>query len=447
MTVITRFAPSPTGYLHIGNARMALVNYLFTKKQNGKFILRIDDTDLERSNPMYTEAIREDLTWLGIEWDSSFSQSDKLDIYQKYMTELVEKGRLYPCYETKEELEYKKKLRLAKGEPPIYDRAMLNLTAKQKFEYEQQGRTPHYRFKMEHTSIEWNDLVKGDIKFQGENISDPVLVKDNGVFLYSLCSVIDDIESNITDIIRGEDHLTNTAMHVQLFEALGGTPPNFGHMSLISMLHGEEISKRTGSMSLRSLRDQGIYKDAILNYLYLLGQTEDSKLDFSLTEMSEKFNLNNYGKALVKFDLAKLDQINSINLQKLAFTEVEPELKRLNLAKVDQNLWNLYKNNITHLTELENGYNIIYGDITIDNSSINKNLITAALNHLPNNFSTNKDVEGWLQDITASSNIKGKDLFMGLRLALTGEHGGIPFKDLIMAIGISKIKQRLEKLI
>lgn len=447
----TRFAPSPTGYLHFGNARTALMSYLFSKQNNGKFILRVDDTDAVRSKKEYEDSIKDNMRWLGLEYDETFNQSKKISIYQDYAKKLIEEGSLYPCYETLEELEYKKKLKLAQGKPPIYDRAMLNITPEQKQKYEQEGRKPHYRFKLKEGAIEWNDLCKGSIKYQAENISDPVLIKDNGSFLFSLCSVIDDIENNITHIVRGEDHMTNTAVHVQLFDRLGAKPPIFAHMSLISILGGGEFSKRTGSLSINDLKEQGIHPLAILNYLFMLGQQEDNKLYFNIKDILSDFDLNKYSKNMVKFDINKLIQINTLILQQLSYSDIKPYLDEIKVD-VNQQTWDLYKCNINSLTELTKYQNILQGTINYTDdvlSLINKDIVSIALENITNDLSSIQEAEEWLKSIKStikekSLNFNGKQIFTTLRLAISGESEGPLFKDLVINLGGEKIKGRLK---
>ena len=272
-----RFAPSPTGYLHLGNARMATLNCFLAKKIDADFVLRIDDTDIGRVKQEYIDGVHEDLKWLGISWDKEFKQSDRLDIYNNFLDKLKAENLVYPCYETPEELEYKKKLQIAMKRPPIYDREILNITDEQKAKYESEGRKPYYRLKISHTDIKWKDLIKGDIHFKGEHISDPVVLREDGSFLYLLTSVIDDIESDITHIIRGEDHVVNTAVQIQMFEYLKAPLPTFAHLPLITNNSGEGFSKRDGALSLRNLRSSGIHPMSINNYLFMLGLGERDK--------------------------------------------------------------------------------------------------------------------------------------------------------------------------
>lgn len=441
MTTITRFAPSPTGFIHVGNVRMALINYLLAKKLNGKFILRIDNTDLERSKQEYEEALKKDLLWLKIKWDSTFRQSENIDLYNKYLEKLKQQNLIYACYETREELEYKRKLQLAKGAPPIYDRVALKLTDAAKQAFEKEGRKPYYRFKILPEDIEWNDLVKGSIKMHGSNLSDPVIIKENGVFLYSFSSVVDDIESKITHIVRGEDHVSNTAFHIQLFKCLGSSIPKFAHMSLLSSIEGSQLSKREGSNSIMDFRDKGIHSLAILNYLFTLGQSENNHIYTSIEGMVDDFSLSNYGKSAVKFDNNKLYQINNLVLQGLDFNSVKKDLEELKISNVTEEIWKLYKYNIESLNDINKYQDVLYGNISYKPS--NKNLIKIALEFFPQENFTNNNIDEWINKIAALKEFNKKEIFKSLREALTGETSGPNFKDLLFALGYTKVKERL----
>ncbi|MBU0858791.1 MAG: glutamate--tRNA ligase, partial [Alphaproteobacteria bacterium] len=275
MTVRVRFAPSPTGYLHSGNARTAIVTWLFCRKHNGHFLLRIDDTDLERSKPEYEEDIEAAMIWLDMSWDEKARQRDRNDRYAELIEKLKAKGRLYACYETADELALKRKTQLSRGLPPLYDRAALKLTDEQKAKFEAEGRRPHWRFKIEDKAVEWNDIVRGPVKFEAKDMSDPVLIREDGSPLYHLCSVIDDIDYNMTHIVRGEDHVSNTAAHIQMFEALDHTPPQFAHLPMISDIEGGKLSKRMGSLSVKDLREnEGLEAMAIISLLAKLGSSD-----------------------------------------------------------------------------------------------------------------------------------------------------------------------------
>jgi len=292
--VITRFAPSPTGFLHIGNARTALINWLYARKYNGKFILRIDDTDITRSTEEYKNAIIRDLKWLGLEWDESFNQNSRLNNYLIAKEKLLHSGRLYPCYETPEELAIKRKLQLSRGLPPIYDRASLKLTQDQIAAYEKMGRKPHYRFMVQDSEIKWHDMVKGIINYQGSNLSDPIIIRGDGTMTYMLCSTIDDIDYKISHIIRGEDHVSNTAIQIQMFEAFGTKAPDFGHLSLVKA-KDDKISKREGGFDIANLRDnKGLEAMAINSFFALVGSSNNVVPNYNLQQLLDKFDISTY---------------------------------------------------------------------------------------------------------------------------------------------------------
>ncbi len=265
MKPIVRFAPSPTGRIHVGNLRPALLNWLFARREGGQFLLRFDDTDLERSREDYVEGIREDLRWLGVTWDIEARQSQRFDVYAAAVERLKAAGRLYPAYDTPDELERRRKRQLARGLPPVYDRAALKLTEAERAELEDSGRKPHWRFRLEDRTMAWSDAIRGEQTIEAASMSDPVLVREDGTYLYTLPSVVDDIEFGITHVIRGEDHVANTGVQIQIFEALEAKPPVFGHHNLLITAEGEALSKRLGSLSIRSLREEGLEPLAILS--------------------------------------------------------------------------------------------------------------------------------------------------------------------------------------
>ncbi|MBX9977718.1 MAG: glutamate--tRNA ligase, partial [Alphaproteobacteria bacterium] len=307
-----RFAPSPTGYLHIGNIRTALINWLFAKKNGGHFLLRMDDTDLERSKPEYELAIIENLEWLGLTHDSFFKQSDRFDRYKEVMDKLIAAGRLYPCYETPEELEFKRKRQLGRGEPPRYDRAALKLTIEEKQALEAQGLKPHYRFLLEDKDVSWHDLSRGDVYFGPGTLSDPVLVRADGAYLYTLTSVVDDVDFEVTHILRGEDHVTNTAVQVQLFEALGRVSGTitFSHTTLLMDKDGSGLSKRIGSLSVGEMRAQGLEPMAICSLLARLGTSLPVQPVLTMDELASHFDLGTFSRNAPRFDLDELKEMN-----------------------------------------------------------------------------------------------------------------------------------------
>jgi glutamyl-tRNA synthetase len=441
MSIKVRFAPSPTGFIHLGNARMASLNYFLSTKLGGEYILRIDDTDFGRVKPEYIDGLREDLKWLGINWVQEFSQSNRLDIYNSFLQKLIGEGRVYECFESAEELEYKKKLQLAKGKPPIYDRAMLSLSQAQKAEYLKEGRKPYYRLKMEYKEIKWVDMIKGEISFRGENISDPVLVREDGSFLYILTSVIDDIEKNITHIIRGEDHIVNTAVQIQMFEYLKAPLPSFAHLPLITNNQGEGFSKRDGALSIRGLRVEGMQPMALHNYLFALGMGEQNKIYESIEEIAKDFDMSKYNGSAAKFDEAKLLKLNLHFLQKLSFEEIKNlTLKYLNL-NIEENFWNLIKFNIEKFNDIQNWYNICYNEIT----TLSNSLKEIMLNTIPQEDFVDTTWSKWLEAIKANTSLVGKDLFKSIRLNLSGREDGPELKHLICIIGKDLLKKRLAK--
>ncbi len=310
-TPLVRFAPSPTGNLHVGNMRTALVNYLFARKAGGRFMLRIDDTDDERSTPEFEASIRHDLKWMGMDWDCEDRQSGRIDRYLAALDGLVKSGRAYKCFETQEELSLKRKSQLASGRPPVYDRTALKLNDKEIAAKEALGEKPHYRFKLEDTTVIWTDLVRGEVSVPMSSLSDPVILRADGRVIYTLASVVDDIDHGITHILRGEDHTTNSAAQIQLFEALGGTPPMMGHFALLAGVDGEGLSKRLGSLSITSLREDGIEPLAIASLLGRIGTSDPIEPRQSLAEVIAGFNVSRFGRATPRFDGAELKPMNS----------------------------------------------------------------------------------------------------------------------------------------
>ena len=441
MSIKVRFAPSPTGFIHLGNARMASLNYFLSTKLGGEYILRIDDTDFGRVKQEYIDGLKEDLKWLGINWVQEFSQSNRLDIYNSFLQKLINEGKVYECFESAEELEYKKKLQLAKGKPPIYDRAMLSLSAEQKQKYLNEGRKPYYRLKMEYKEIKWLDMIKGEISFRGENISDPVLVREDGSFLYILTSVIDDIEKNITHIIRGEDHIVNTAVQIQMFEYLKATLPSFAHLPLITNNQGEGFSKRDGALSIRSLRNDGMQSMALHNYLFALGMGEQNKIYESIDEIAKDFDMSKYNGSAAKFDEAKLLKLNLHFLQNLPFAEIKNlALKYLSL-NIEQNFWDLIKFNIEKFNDIKLWHNICYGEINTEKNELTQIM----LNTMPNEDFNENSWSKWLESIKANTKLVGKDLFKSIRLNLSSIEYGPELKHLICIIGKDKLRDRLTK--
>lgn len=441
MTIITRFAPAPTGMLHIGNARTALINWLYARKYDGKFILRIDDTDLERSKEEYVEAIVRDLSWLGLNWDIKFAQSSRLEKYEEAKNALIKVGRLYPCYETQEELEIKRKLQLAAHKPPLYDRAALSLTDQQKEDYIAQGRKPHYRFLMDNNVIAWNDMVKGDVKYEGQHIGDPILIRENGSMTYMICSTVDDIDYNISHILRGEDHVTNTAIQYQMFKALGATPPTFGHLSLVKT-GDDKISKRVGGFDIESLRTtNNLEAMAVNSFLSTIGTSLPVTAKKDLKEVVANFDIHTFSKSPTTYMPEELDRVNEKLIHSLEFKQVKHRLDELDMTYIDESFWSTICSNIKKLHEIKDWWNICHKHITVD--GLDKEYLQIAAKLLPDSEFNEYTWSEWTKQISTETGRSGKNLFLPLRLAITGMENGPELKYLLPIIGRKEILSRL----
>ncbi len=431
-----RFAPSPTGRLHVGNARVALINWLFARQGGGSFLLRMDDTDEERSTAEFAEGIERDLTWLGLTWDEFARQSERHDRYEAAAEALKAAGRLYPCYETAEELSLKRKAQLNAGRPPIYDRAALNLSEAQRAEREAEGRRPHWRFKLDHAAIEWDDLVRGPQHFEGDKLSDPVLIREDGRPLYTLSSVVDDAELGVTHVIRGEDHVANTAVQVQLFEALGAAVPAFGHLPLLTDAEGKGLSKRLGSLSLEALREEGLEPMTLNAYLAALGTPDHAEPALDLAALIQRFDLSRYGRATPKFDPADLEHLNAKLLHILPLEAVESRLPGL-----DAETWAAIRPNLTKLAEAGDWLAICRQPLApvIEEPGYT----AAAADTLPPEPWSEATWGEWTGQLKSETGRKGKQLFLPLRLALTGLPHGPELKALLPLIGRERAEKRL----
>lgn len=440
--VITRFAPSPTGMLHVGSVRTALVCWLFARNQKGKFILRIDDTDTERSKQEYTDAIMSDLTWLGLEWDQLEYQSRRTARYDEVIQQMLDKGDLYPCYETPMELDLKRKSLLAQGKPPIYDRGALRMTDADKAKYEAEGRKPHLRFKMRDEDIHWKDHVRGDVHFAVDQISDPVVVREDGRPLYHLCSVIDDVDFGATHIVRGEDHVTNTACHIHMFMALGAKVPEFAHLSLLADAEGGKLSKRVGSSSAGELRDaEGLEPMAILSLLAKLGTSDPIALHKDLVSLASEFDFSKFSRTMAKLDIQDMQRLNAQLLHEMDYKTALPKLA-MHGIECDEATWNVVRANISRISEVSAWQDIIYGKITPVVANDDREFIVAARETLPNEL--NADAwSAWTNALKEKTGRKGKALFMPLRLAITGMDHGPEMAPLLPIIGREKIAERL----
>lgn len=445
MSVKVRFAPSPTGFLHVGNARTAVITWLFCQKENGHFLLRIDDTDRERSRDECEVAIEEGLTWLGLPWDEKVNQKDRMDVYEKIIEKLKSDGRLYACYETPEELGLKRKTQLSRGIPPTYDRAGLDLTDEQIEKYEAEGRTPHWRFKLNHTPIEWNDLIRGPVAFKGEDLSDPVVLREDGTPLYHLCSVIDDIEFGITHVVRGEDHVSNTATHVQMFEAISGKAPEFAHLSLISDAEGGKLSKRIGSLSLRDIQnEEGLEAMSIVSLMARLGTSDPIEAFTAHKDLIDSFDFSKFSRSTPKFDSDELVRLNSKILHDTEFVEVQSRLADMGLTDLDENFWNAVRPNLERLSDIQDWWKVVNDDNATKIDEEDKEFIEQAADVLPPAPWTSETWSEWIGKIKEVSDRKGKGLFMPLRKALTGMDHGPELNNLLPLLGEEKVKQRLK---
>lgn len=436
-----RFAPSPTGYLHAGNIYTALRNFLMARKHNGTFILRIDDTDHQRSKQEFVDGIREDLTWLGITWDMLDFQSHHLSEYAEVAERLRSSGRLYACYETPEDLEVMRKSLLSRGKPPIYNRQALNLTPHDHQRLQEEGRRPHWRFRLNDQAVVWNDCVRGEVRIDTSNISDPILIRENGDPVYLLCTAVDDVRHQITHIFRGEDHVTNTSINIQILEALGADPAQFqfAHFPLISDISGEGFSKRTDSFRIRYLRDQGLQPMAINSVLGLLGTSDSMHPFVEMKDLVDVFDLSQYSKSTAKFSMEDVYLLNKKIVHQLSFESVRDQLK--GFPEIDENFWNRVRPNLEKVSDIEHWVRSCLHPL--QPQITDKDLLEQgkkALESLPWNDET---WAAWIHSLKTTSGKKGKDLFMPIRLALTAEEHGPELKDLFMLMGKDRVLARL----
>ena len=443
MTVAVRVAPSPTGRLHVGNTRTALVNWLFARHHGGAFLLRIDDTDGERSTRAYEEAIEQDLSWLGLGWDRFARQSDRLKHYAEAAQKLTALGRLYPCYETSEELELKRKMQLARKLPPVYDRAALKLSLEDRRKHESAGRLPHYRFLLSDRPVEWQDLVRGTVRFEPGHLSDPVLIRADGRPLYMLASVVDDLEFGISHVIRGEDHVANTAPHIELFAALGGDPAAlaFAHLPLLTDASGAGFSKRLGSLSVGDLRASGVEPMALNSLLAKLGTSDTIEPRHSLDELVAEFDISHFSRSTPKFDLDELMRLNARLLHSTPFEAVAGRLEALGLRSVDRGFWEAVRGNLSRLDDAAIWWRVVHGELAplIEDADFARQ--AAAL--LPSEPWDGGTWAAWTERLKQATRRNGKALFHPLRLALTGRERGPELAALLPLIGRARALARL----
>lgn len=413
---VTRFAPSPTGALHLGNLRTAVMNALVARRAGGRFNLRIDDTDPQRSEERFVEAIRRDLAWLGLEWVEEWRQSARLALYRAAADQLRAAGRLYPCWETPQDLALKRRAQLQAGRPPVYDRAALRLAEAEKGRLMAQ-RPPHWRFRLEHAAIEWEDGVRGAQRIDAASVSDPVLIREDGQFLYTLCSVVDDAEMGVTDVVRGADHVTNTATQIQIFEALGARPPRFAHHALMVGEAGEKLSKRAGGLSAAELRDAGVEPAALLSYLARIGSSAPVVPVWRLEDAAEGFDLSTFGLSPTRVSREEIERLSAAMLREAPHEAVAGRLA------VDPALWNAIRPNLDRLSDAEDWIAVTRGaapKIAPEDAGF----VAEALALLPPEPWDETTWKTWTGAVKAATGRKGRALFLPLRRALTGrDHG------------------------
>lgn len=439
--VLVRFAPSPTGWLHVGNVRTALANFLFAKSMGGKFMLRIDDTDMARSTAEYEAGIHEDLAWLlGSAPDVSAKQSERFDRYALAKQDLIAKGRLYPCYETAEEIDIKRKMLISRGLPPIYDRAGLFESDEIRKKYEAEGRKPHYRFKLDAAPIVWDDMIRGRVEFDGSKLSDPVMFREDGVVLFTFATSVDDGEHGITHIIRGEDHVSNTAMQVQIMQAMGHNVPVFGHMALLKMKEGK-ISKRVGGGDIRSLREGGVFPLVLASYLAKIGTSDAIDLAESMEALVASFAISKLGRAMANYDPNELERLNQKMLHHLPFADVEPQLVARGMGSIDATFWDAIKANLTTIDDAKDWWEVLHQPITPVIGD--KEFSNTAAASLPSGEWNEESWDALVNAVKEKTGRKGKELFMPLRLALTGREHGPEMKVVFALLGRDRAEKRL----
>ena len=427
---ITRFAPSPTGYLHVGNLRTALMNWMIARKAGGTFILRLDDTDPERSKQEYADAIRQDLEWLGLTWDRMERQSDRLDRYAAAADTLREKGRFYEAFETPTELDLKRKKQLNMGKPPVYDRAALALSDDEKAKLRAERGEGVWRFLLDHERIVWTDGILGDISIDAASVSDPVLIRQDGQVLYTLASVVDDTDFGVTHVVRGSDHVTNTATQIQIIEALGFTPPAFAHHSLLTGPQGEALSKRLGTLALRDLRAAGIEPMALLSLMARLGSNQPVELRADHAELIEGFDLGQFGAAPTKFDADDLKPLTARYLASLPYGAMADELAELGVPDdLAPRFWEVLRENIETRADLGPWWEILRDGAVPLIEDADREFVTEALARLPEPPYGPQTWADWTGAMKDASGRKGKALFMPLRMALTGRARGPEMAD------------------
>jgi glutamyl-tRNA synthetase len=428
MSVTVRYAPSPTGRLHLGNARPALLNWIFARQHGGRYILRLDDTDTARSTEEFARGIVEDLDWLGIRPDLTVRQSDRTALYDAARDRLIEAGRLYTAYETEEELERRRALARASGRPPIYDRAALKLAAEDRARLEAEGRKPHWRFRLDGRRVEFDDLIRGPQSIDTASMSDPVLIRADGSYLYTLPSVVDDIELGITHVIRGEDHVSNAGVQIELTEALGGEAPAYAHHNLLVGTQGEGLSKRLGSLSLAELREAGYEPSAVAAMAALTGTSRPVQPD-----LIDGLGLSEIAHGPARFDPTELDSVNARLLHRMSYDETRPRLTALGIDS--EPLWLALRENIERFGDVADLARLVTGPVEPLVLPEDRDFIALARDLLPPEPWDEGTWTAWTQALKAASGRKGRALFHPLRLALTGRESGPELRSLLPLVG------------
>lgn len=428
----TRFAPSPTGYIHVGNLRTALMNWMIARASGGTFILRLDDTDRERSKQEYADALMADLEWLGLHWDRVEKQSLRMDRYREAAEDLKAKGRFYEVFESPVELDLKRKKQLNMGKPPVYDRTGLALTEDDKTRLRAEGRDGYWRFRLDQERVEWADGIIGQVSIDAASVSDPVLIRADGQVLYTFASSVDDIDMGVSFIVRGADHVTNTATQIQIMKAMGGVPPNFAHHSLLTGAGGEELSKRLGTLSLRDLRARGVEPMALLSLMARLGSSKPVELFTSMDDLIAGFDVGSFGAAPTKFDADDLFPLTRQFVQGLPFSNVAARIAALGVpADKAQAFWDVAKANITVLADLEGWWALFRDGAEPLVDDADRAFAVEALALLPDTPWTTATWGEWTAAVKAATGRKGKDLFRPLRRLMTGRDAGPEMADVM----------------
>ena len=437
----TRFAPSPTGYIHVGNLRTALFNYMIAAKNGGTFILRIDDTDPVRSEEKYVDAIKQDLEWLGLTWDKVERQSERMDRYAETADKLREMGRFYEAFETPTELDLKRKKQLNMGKPPVYDRSALALSDAEKDAMRAERGNGVWRYKLDQERIEWRDGILGDISIDAASVSDPVLIRGDGQVLYTLASIVDDTDMGVTNVVRGSDHVTNTATQIQMISAIGGTVPEFAHHSLLTGPQGESLSKRLGTLALRDLREAGVQPMALLSLLARLGSSQPVELRASLDELIEGFDISQFGSAPTKFDVDDLYPLTARYNHTLPLSAVADRIAALGVpAEQAERFWDVARENITVLSDLSEWADLAQNGADPIIEAGDEDFIAEAMTMLPDGPYTDATWGEWTSAVKEATGRKGKGLFMPLRKAVTGRERGPDMASLMPLLQVIKAK-------